>query len=974
MPHQLAVYSDSDSRKGYYQQIIQPLASGITVERVETHYTLDKDFSAENLSALAQALTQPVSERYWLDQADFPPNFSLAIEIGFMPGVTDNLATTVRETITDTTQQTFDFPQENVYSSEVLYLCGTAPNQLKPVLDALHNPIIQRVAHFSAENLRNHGFPLVIPKVKLQHEPQALEVSLEVADEELNQIGSQGIPNPDGSRSGPLALRPSYMKEIQAHFRVLGRAPTDIELESIAQTWSEHCRHTIFADAIDEDIPEGLFKTFIQRATTEIRRKKGAKDFCVSVFSDNSGGIAFDDDWVVTDKVETHNSPSALDPFGGAITGIVGVYRDALGYGLGAKPIMGRYGFCFGNVDRPPELFRGKNNPILSPTTIMKGVIAGVRAGGNESGVPTSQGFVHFDDCFNGKPLVFVGVTGLIPRTVKNQSSAEKCAQAGDHILVAGGRVGLDGIHGATFSSEALNEGSPSTAVQIGDPITQKKLLDAVVREARDQGLFTSITDNGAGGISCSIPEMAREAGGCRVDLDQVPLKYPNLAPWEIWVSESQERMTFAVPADKVATFQKLLASRGVESADLGTFNDSGTCQVFFRGKMVMDLSLEFMFEGIPAEALKTSHAPVESDSEDLLPPTDWNQELLTLLGRRNIGSFAGISQQYDHTVQAGAVIGPLQGVGKVNGTAAVTRPRLDSPRAVVTSQALNPRYSRLNTYAMTTLTIDQAIASAVAVGADVDQLAIMDNYCWCSGNQPERLAQLKASAQALYDTALAYGTPIISGKDSMFNDFRGLDKDENPVMISVDPTLLVSVLGVIPEATNTATMDWKQSGDLIYLLGSTAAGLGGSEYLAEKGKNGTTLPQLDKTSALERYQKVFQAHQQGMLASSLAVEKGGLAVALAKASIAGQKGVEVEFSAENLRPEAMLFGESPSRLLVSIAPVDQSAFESLMGSDAQLIGTVTEDSWQLSLGKASLELSLEDLTKAYQAPNEIFL
>ena len=323
------------------------------------------------------------------------------------------------------------------------------------------------------------------------------------------------------------------MHAIRDYFKKNGRNPTDVELESLAQTWSEHCKHTIFASAMDDDVPAGLYKTYIQAATNKIREEKGENDICLSVFSDNSGAIIFDDQYLVTHKVETHNSPSALDPFGGALTGIVGVNRDTIGFGLGAKPCINIYGFCVGDPDRDPVLYRmkGRENPVLTPRKILDGVVHGVGVGGNCSGIPTPQGFVYFDDRYGGKPLVFAGTVGIMPRERDGKKLYEKRAQAGDLIVVAGGRVGKDGIHGATFSSEALDPASPVTAVQIGDPITQKKVSDVIVKEARDLGLYRSITDNGAGGISCSVAEMAKECNGCRVTLDAVPLKYPGHGP-----------------------------------------------------------------------------------------------------------------------------------------------------------------------------------------------------------------------------------------------------------------------------------------------------------------------------------------------------------------------------------------------------------------------------------------------------------
>jgi phosphoribosylformylglycinamidine (FGAM) synthase PurS component len=489
-------------------------------------YTIDKKLKQSDLAKITSMLANPVTQQASINRPQTLNNFTWVIEIGFLPGVTDNIATTTKESIEDLLKLKFS-PPEGIYTSQLIFLRGRLSKKtVTSLANSLINPLIQRVNLKNAAQFRkDKGMDTIIPQVKLRQRVKVNTVNLNVSDNELTIIGKQGIANPDGTRRGPLALDLIYMKTIQRYFQKKNRQPTDIELESIAQTWSEHCKHTIFADPID-DLKAGLFKTFIKGATKKIRKKKGKKDICISVFTDNSGAIVFDKDWLITDKVETHNSPSALDPFGGSITGIVGVNRDTIGFGLGAKPIINRYGFCFADPQDKSLLYKGKNftQPMLSPRRIMEGVIKGVNSGGNCSGIPTPQGFVIFNQCYQGKPLVFVGTVGLIPRKKGNRLLHQKRARSGDYIVMIGGRVGRDGIHGATFSSEAMDTGSPATAVQIGDPITQKKLSDAVVKEARDLGLYHSITDNGAGGLSCSVAEMAKECGGCQVELEKVPL------------------------------------------------------------------------------------------------------------------------------------------------------------------------------------------------------------------------------------------------------------------------------------------------------------------------------------------------------------------------------------------------------------------------------------------------------------------
>ncbi|MBU3979138.1 phosphoribosylformylglycinamidine synthase, partial [Patescibacteria group bacterium] len=810
-------------------------------------------------------------------------------------------------------------------------------------------------------------------------------------------IGKSGITGPDGIRRGPLALDLTFMRTIQAYFKKMKRKPNDIELESLAQSWSEHCKHTIFADPIDE-LKDGLYKTYIKGATEEIRRKKGNRDFCVSVFTDNSGGIIFDDEFMVTHKVETHNSPSALDPFGGAVTGIVGVNRDTIGFGLGAKPVANFYGFCFADPRIDIALYKGKNKTqkMLSGRRIMDGVIAGVNSGGNQSGIPTPQGFVYFDKSFAGKPLVFVGTVGLIPRKIKGHKAHLKKAQPGDYIVMVGGRVGKDGIHGATFSSEALDTGSPATAVQLGDPITQKKLSDALIKEARNTLLYNSITDNGAGGLSCSVSEMARESGGCIVELEKVPLKYPHLEPWEIWVSESQERMTLAVPEKNWTKFSGLMKRRGVEATVIGKFTDSGKCAVRFKGQKIMELDMDFLHNGLPKRPMKTkmpvsyssSGALAQSRSSSRLPSVartirNFNQLFLQMLSRPNITSFEFISRQYDHIVQGNAVLGPLQGRGRVNADTSVIRPVLSSQKGVILSQALYPAYSEIDTYNMAASSIDTAIRNAVAAGANPDYISLLDNFCWCSANEPERLYQLKLAAKACFDFAIAYETPFISGKDSMFNDFKGFDKDGLPIKISILPTLLISSFGVIDDITKVVSPDAKMAGDLVYLLGETFNEMCGSEYLAmlkekdEKEYSSQNIPAVSVGKNRKLYSAVYTAIQKDLIASSISIRHGGLGVALARKAIGGMLGVSV--SSKNIpgmveSNDVALYSESQGRILVTVAPANKVSFEKIMkGNSYALIGKVTKEPVILIKGLKGKEIINLSLKKAVEAYRETF-
>ncbi len=792
---------------------------------------------------------------------------------------------------------------------------------------------------------------------------KAKSVNLNVSDQELEKISRDGI---DGN--GTLGLSLAAMKAIKDYFKKLNRNPYDIELESLAQTWSEHCKHNIFCSPIDE-IKDGLYAHYIKRATREIN-----SDICVSVFSDNAGGIIFNDDYLIVDKVETHNSPSALDPFGGAMTGVLGVNRDIVGFGKGAEPIMNTYYFCFAK-EAKGKFYRDKErtDEILPPKYIMKEVIHGVNVAGNCSGIPTQLGSVYFDDRFCGKPLVFVGSVGIIPRNINNAPSHIKGPKNGDKIVIIGGRVGRDGIHGATFSSEALSGNSPSTIVQIGDPITQKKLSNAVI-EARDLSLYNAITDNGAGGLSSSIGEMGKD--GFEVDLSKVPLKNDGMAPWEIWISESQERMTLAVPEENLPMFKQIMKKHDVEVCVIGEFNESGKAVVKCpKGTVIMNIETEFLHDGNPKVHLQTKPwtgewIPVSATCMTSSQET----ELKEMLSRPNICSKEFIVVQYDHEVQGSSVLKPLQGKGRVCSEAIVSRPILSSNKGVVKSQGFGSSYGEIDTYHMAACAIDTAIRNYVAAGGNINHLALLDNFCWCDAYNPERLWQLKKAAEACYDYATAFKTPFISGKDSMFNDFKGYDENGEKVMISAPPSLLISAIGIIENIENAVSLDVKMPGDLIYVLGETLDELGRSEYQLYSGIDNNNVPKVDAKSARKLYERYNQAIKDGIIASAITPNLGGLIIALAKSLIAGDLGAEIDLSLvpigetqnTDIINKIIMFSESQSRILVTIAPQSQKRFEELFkGVVFSYIGKVTEKK-VLNI-KDVLKVDLKDLGNSYK-------
>ena len=962
-----------DARSRTYLRTLKALLPKSKLKEISVvaSYTIDAKLTRTELKRLAECLTDPKTEISSLVGVCAPKRYAYAIEIGFHPGVTDNVGRTAREMIELALGKKLA-GGEGVYSSRFIFLIGAlSRREAEAMARELHNPLIERVDLYR----QGEPVPVRVPKVALSGRAGVEKVDLEVSDKELQRIGKEGIVSPDGSRRGPLALSMSAMKTIQAHFHALGRKPTDIELESIAQTWSEHCKHTIFADPIDE-IEEGIYKRYIKGATERIRKAKGKNDFCISVFKDNSGGIRFDEKHLVTHKVETHNSPSALDPFGGAITGVVGVNRDCLGFGLGAKPIANIYGFCVADPADDRSFFRDKEKlqPLLPARRILEGVVRGINSGGNESGIPTPLGFVATDPRYRGKPLVFAGTVGLMPLRSRGRILHKKSARPGDLVVVAGGRVGLDGIHGATFSSEALASGSPATAVQIGDPITQKKLSDALIREARDLGLYTSITDNGAGGISCSVAEMAKESGGCEVDIDRVPLKYQGLSPWQVWISESQERMTLSVPKKNWQKLKKLFERHGVEAAAIGEFTRSGRCVVRARRKVIMDLSMDFLHDGRPVERLRTKKVVrkhVEPTRKER--GIELDKTLLTLLARPNVGSTAFIAEQYDHEVQGTSVTKPLSGKGRVHVDAAVLRPLHESDRGIVLSHGFAPWYSDIDTYAMAAASIDIAVRNALAAGAARDRIAILDNFCWSTSNTPERLYELKRAARAVYDIAVGYGTPYISGKDSMYNDFRGFSERGEAVHIAAPPTLLISAIAVIDDVRQIQTPDFKMAGDFVYILGETNDELGGSEYFATLGKVGNAVPRVQTAKNRRTYDALTHSIARGHIASALSIGRGGLCVALAKAAIGGQLGADVSLArlpGAARSADSLLFSESLGRVLVSVRPHTTADFERHMkGIACSYLGVVGGERLRVELHKRSFTLPVRVLSGAYRKP-----
>jgi phosphoribosylformylglycinamidine synthase len=777
------------------------------------------------------------------------------------------------------------------------------------------------------------------------------------------------------SRDGQLALNLDEMRTVQAHFREQGRDPTDVELETIAQTWSEHCSHKTLKGPIDytETIDgrtttrriDNLLKETIFGATQELRKRFGADDWCVSVFADNAGVVKFDDRYHVCFKVETHNHPSAIEPYGGANTGIGGVIRDPLGTGLGAKPVCNTDVFCFAPPDFPPEELPPG---VLHPRRVMIGVVTGVKDYGNRMGIPTVNGAIVFDERYLANPLVFCGTVGLIP-----VGRMEKAARPGDLIVAVGGRTGRDGIHGATFSSLELTEESEAIsggAVQIGNAITEKKVLD-VVLQARDRGLYHAITDCGAGGFSSAVGEMGADLGA-HVQLEKAPLKYQGLSYTEIWISEAQERMVLAVPPKSWPELEALCKGEGVEAAVIGTFEKTGRLKLSYREELVGELSMEFLHDGRPdvvKRAEWVTQMPTASHGGGIAKP---QAALLEILSSYTVASKEWVVRQYDHEVQGASVIKPLTGV-KDDGPsdAAVIAPVLGSWKGLAIANGINPLYGDLDPYWMAAAAIDEAVRNAVAVGADPKRIAILDNFCWGNVNDPAVLGSLVRAGEACRDVALAFGTPFISGKDSLNNEYRSADR-----RISIPGTLLISAMGVVPDVRKCVTMDLKEPGNELYVVGVTKDELGGSHYHKVTGRPGGSVPRVDLARAPKVFAAVHAAIAKGVVRACHDPSEGGLAVALAEMAFAGGVGADVtelKVVAPDLDDTTRLFSESPTRFVLEVKPENAAALNDVFaGLPLVKVGTtVKEPRLRIagSNGEWLVWSKLDELKEAWQKP-----
>ena len=954
--------------------------------------------AAAAMRVAGELLADPVVEEFFAGSSAAPDGGAV-IEVHLKGGVMDPVAASAVQAIED-----MDLAISAVRTGRRYELAGAVTDEQRETIarKLLANPVIEDIFSDAHTPPEIHG--------------QAYE--LEVVDVPIRDLDDAGLDKL--ARDGEMFLNVTEMKGIRDYYRRIGREPRDVELEMIAQTWSEHCVHKTFrsdvayrgtpipggwsgrwsfetAEALADDeairgvlrsaglpeasvakaleavaaavadapaggpaavalVPDGpfshrllvndrqvysfdaphegnggqaphveqtipnLIKNTIFGSTKELN-----KPWCISVFEDNAGVIEFDEEHAVCFKVETHNHPSAIEPYGGAATGIGGVVRDPMGTGLGAEPVANTDIFCFG----PPDMdLADVPKGVLHPRRVMRGVVGGVRDYGNRMGIPTVNGAVFFDEKYLGNPLVYCGTVGLMKR--------DKCfgsAKAGDAIVMAGGRTGRDGIHGATFSSGELtheHETEFSHAVQIGNAITEKKMLDTII-QAREMGLYNAITDCGAGGLSSAVGEMGEHLGA-EVHLERVPLKYAGLTYSEIWISEAQERMVMAVPPANVERILKVFSDEGTEATVIGHYGTEGRALTLYYGeKLVGELEMEFLHHGLPKPTKEAFHEKVPTPSVAPEPKESYNDTLLKILAAPNVASKEWIIRQYDHEVQGGSVIKPLVGAAEdAPGDAAVIRPVLSSRKALAISCGLNPKLGELDPYHSALHAVDEALRNLVAVGGNLNRTALLDNFCWGNCNKPDRMGALVHAAKACRDAALTYGTPFVSGKDSLNNEFQ-TDTGET---IAIPPTLLISAISVIEDAAKCVTADAKAAGNYLFLLGRTGGRLGGSHFLIVEGAGGgNDVPEVDMQTSAKVMRAVAAAIESGLVRSCHDLSEGGLAVAAAEMAFGGELGVELDLAAvptadgAGVGPAAILFAEDAGRFLVEVTPENHGNF-----------------------------------------------
>ncbi len=954
------------------RSVFDPLANGIKkdikdlgivgIKKVSTAqvFIISGELSIKDAHRIAQdLLTDPITQEYMFARHEsLRTSQTHVAEIAYNPGVMDPVEESTKKAIKD-----LGIRGVGSLKTERKYLIDgkITEIQFRVICEKLlYNKVIQHVVkhQVAGSKIEDSSYRFKLIKIDI----------LDASDKKLMHI----------SKAGQLFLNLKEMKEIKKYFKKLKRNPTDCELETIAQTWSEHCAHKTFRGVIDyKEIGvngketkivgnrriDNLLKKTVMKVTKDLD-----KPWCVSVFKDNAGIIKFDVEDNICFKVETHNHPSALEPYGGAGTGIGGVIRDILGVGLGAKPIMNTDVFCFG----PPDASQKKiPKGMLHPKRIMKGVVNGVRDYGNRMGIPTANGAVLFDERYIGNPLVYCGTVGIMP---KDKSFKE--AKTGDLIVSVGGRTGRDGIHGATFSSGELTHESEEVsggAVQIGNPITEKRVTDTLLK-ARDKGLYNAITDCGAGGFSSAVGEMGQDLGA-EVDLEKAPLKYHGLTYTEIWISEAQERMVLSVPRENLEELLGIFRKEDVEAVVIGRFTKDKRLRLRYEGNIVCDLDMRFLHDGIPRFQRKAVWKRPNHKELAKKHSANLTGELLKILSSWSVSSKEWVIRQYDHEVQGQSVLKPLLGIKNDGpGDASIIRPKFNSKKGIIISNGINPRYSFIDPYWMAASSIDEALRQVTAVGGSLKKTAILDNFCWGNTDKPDRLGDLVRASFGCLDIAKGYGVPFISGKDSLNNEYSVHGKS-----ISIPPTLLISAMSVMDDVTKAVSMDFKEKGNLIYAVGMTYDEMGGSHYNMINGIIGNNVPKVDAKYGARVFSALNRAIECGAVRSCHDCSEGGIGVCAAEMAFAGGLGAEVFLKEvpfkkkSSLGDHTVLFSESNTRFIVEVNKKDKKRFEKTMkGVPVGLLGCISDKKDFKVYGldsKKIVDVKIDKMKEAWQRP-----
>ncbi len=879
------------------------------------------DLPGEHLAELEAVLVDPLLQTgTWHVPSD-------GIETALLPGVTDPAATAIQLAM-----QTVGLPDVPVATGKHYGIRGDlSPVERQAIARRLlANQVIERW----------DGAPI---------EPHFIDAHA-TADRTVDHVTVTTLTDDELmalSRERGLSLDLAELQAIAEYSRGVGREPTDVELETLAQTWSEHCSHKTFRARITARNADGTPGPDVIPLLKQLRDCTDRIDapFVVSSFVGNAGIVRYSPGVTLAVKAETHNHPSAIEPFGGSNTGVGGVIRDVMG--AAHHPIAVTDILCFGPTDLPADQLP---EGVLHPRLIESGVIAGVADYGNKIGLPNVAGAVLYDPGYIANPLVYAGCIGIA-----DEAPELPGPQPGDLVVVIGGRTGRDGLRGATFSSATMDATTGDVAgasVQIGDPIVEKLVIDAM---AECHGLYSAVTDCGAGGLSSAVGEMA-EGVGADVDVTLAPLKYPGLRPWEIWLSEAQERMVFAVPPAKWAAMQAVCARHGVEAVSLGTFTGDGLLRVRAGDLTVLELDTHFLHDGRPQRSM-TAVLPQPVRSAELPEPcVDPTRALLTLLAHPNIASKERVVRRYDHEIRGATVVRPLVGEHHDGHADGVVIAQPGDAHGFAVGIGVNPWYGLHDPERMAHAVIDEAIRNVVAVGGDPDMVCLLDNFSWGDPRRGTTLGELVAAVQGCVDAALEHRAPFVSGKDSLNNEYLGSDGQRH----AVPPTLVITAMAHVPDADRTVTPDLKQAGSVLVQVGATQPEFAGSHYAMIRHLQGGVVP-APVPDVHARYQRLHQALRTGRVLACHDLSEGGLGVALAEMAIGGRLGVDVD-RLPHADLATALWSESNGRFVCELAPDDLAWFAEAVG-DVTVLGIVTSEP---TFCLPNIEVPLDDLVAAF--------